>query len=127
MIRYDPGSFKDPSGRVFHYRDNVYRTLSPEAVTSLRAARDAGLLGDLEREDLVLPGDLLAAADEGLVEQGIGEWVLKQPRVAFVSYSYEWSFEMLRDAALVTLRIMDRALSAGFILKDATAFNILFD
>ncbi len=34
---------------------------------------------------------------------------------------------MLRDAALATLAIMDRALGAGFVLKDATGFNILFD
>ncbi len=34
---------------------------------------------------------------------------------------------MLRDAALVTLRALDLCLSKGFVLKDATAFNVLFE
>jgi hypothetical protein len=34
---------------------------------------------------------------------------------------------MLRDAALLTLRILDRAIAHGFVLKDANTFNILFD
>jgi hypothetical protein len=34
---------------------------------------------------------------------------------------------MLRDAALGTLQILDRALASGFVLKDANSFNVLFD
>ena len=34
---------------------------------------------------------------------------------------------MLRDAALVTLRVLREALARGFTLKDANAFNVLFD
>ena len=34
---------------------------------------------------------------------------------------------MLRDAALVTLRIVERALANEILLKDANSFNTLFD
>src|SRR3546814_6402146 len=33
---------------------------------------------------------------------------------------------MLRDAALLTLHVLERAIGAGWILKDATPFNIQF-
>ncbi len=44
----------------------------------------------------------------------------------FVSYPYEWSFGMLRDAALLTLDIQAEAAAAGFTLRDASAYNVLF-
>ncbi len=34
---------------------------------------------------------------------------------------------MLRDAALVTLRALESALARGYVLKDATSFNVVFD
>ncbi len=34
---------------------------------------------------------------------------------------------MLRDAALLTLDALDACLAKGFVLKDATAFNVLFE
>ncbi|MFQ3678101.1 MAG: class I SAM-dependent methyltransferase, partial [Fimbriimonadaceae bacterium] len=52
--------------------------------------------------------------------------VLQPEPVPFVSYPYEWSFGMLRDAALLTLDIQLRALDRGFVLKDASAYNVLF-
>ena len=44
-----------------------------------------------------------------------------------VSYSYEWTFSMLQDAALVTLDILQAALARDVVLKDAPAFNVLFE
>jgi len=34
--------------------------------------------------------------------------VLEHERVPFVSYLYEWTFEMLRDAALLQLELLRR-------------------
>lgn len=129
MIRFDPASFKDPAGRVFTLDDHdwIGRTLTQHAHAHLQAVDRAGLLSSLVADGLLVESELARASDLDLADPGIGLHVLKQRKIAFVSYPYEWSFEMLRDAALATLAIMDRALSAGFILKDATAFNILFD
>ena len=127
MIDFDPASFRDPSGRVFHHNNWVCRTLSVDAHRHFEAARAAGLIDSLVADELIVPSELVAAADLGLSASEASEVVLKQPRVPLVTYSYEWSFEMLRDAALVTLRVLDRALASGFILKDGNAFNILFD
>jgi hypothetical protein len=46
--------------------------------------------------------------------------------IPFISYPYEWSFNQLKDAALVTLQIQKMALKYGMCLKDASAYNIQF-
>lgn len=126
MIQFDPGSFKDPSGRVFTHGGTVCRTMSPTALAHMRSASSSGLIRSLVADGLLLETALDSSAGLGLPADEVGEVVLTQPRVPVVTYSCEWSFEMLRDAALVTLRLIDRALESGFILKDATAFNVLF-
>jgi hypothetical protein len=46
--------------------------------------------------------------------------------VEFVSYPYEWAFGQLKDAALLTLELQERALARGFTLRDASAYNVQF-
>jgi hypothetical protein len=105
----------------------VCRTVSAEARQHFEAARAAGLIDSLVADGLLVPTELISANELGLLPSAVGEVILEQPRVPLVTYSYEWSFEMLRDAALTVLRILDRALASGFVLKDGNAFNILFD
>ncbi|MGH7499957.1 MAG: SAM-dependent methyltransferase, partial [Gemmatimonadales bacterium] len=52
--------------------------------------------------------------------------VLQPERVPFISYPYEWSFGQLRDAALLTLTLQERALKRDFTLRDASAYNVQF-
>ncbi|MCA9055880.1 MAG: class I SAM-dependent methyltransferase [Planctomycetaceae bacterium] len=56
------------------------------------------------------------------------KWVhwLEHRRIPFVSYPYEWSFSMLREATLLQLDLMCDALVDDLILKDATPFNVQF-
>lgn len=126
MTHFDPGSFKDPAGRVFSHDGTVCRTLSPAALEHIGSAYRCGLIRALVADGLLIETELEPSARLGLSAAEVGELVLTQPRVPVVTYSYEWSFEMLRDAALLTLRAIERALESGFILKDATAFNVLF-
>ena len=42
----------------------------------------------------------------------------------FVSYPYEWTFGMLKDAALLHLELMRDALADDMILKDASPYNV---
>lgn len=113
----EPGSFRDRNGRV-HYRDGkVLRTLSPRAEANWRALRETGFFRrHAEAGSLVATTDLAPQAGEGgLVEHA---------RIPFVSWPYEWPFGMLRDAALLHLDLMRDALAEGFILKDATPYNV---
>lgn len=50
--------------------------------------------------------------------------MLEHEVVPFLSYPYEWSFSMLRDAALLQLELVHRALDHGMILKDSSPYNV---
>jgi ribosomal protein L11 methylase PrmA len=53
--------------------------------------------------------------------------VLRHERVPFISYPYEWSFPLLKAAALHHLDIQIAALKQGVSLSDASAYNIQFN
>lgn len=52
--------------------------------------------------------------------------VIKPKKIPFISYPYEWTFSMLKDAALLTLEVEKIAVEHGMSLKDASAFNVQF-
>jgi hypothetical protein len=54
------------------------------------------------------------------------EWagVLRHEPIPVVSYPYEWTFSMLRDAAMLQLDLLSAALAEDMILKDSTPFNV---
>ena len=52
--------------------------------------------------------------------------VIQPEIIDFISYPYEWCFNQLKDAAILTLAIARRSLEFGMILKDASAYNIQF-
>ena len=114
---YDPASFRDPASRVFHADGNVYRTLSPEGLDSWRALRDSPCL-----KQWMADGRLVATNE--LTDDGTT--YLKHQRIPFWTHPYEWSFSMLRDAALLHLDLLEEALGAGLSMKDATPYNIQF-
>lgn len=124
----DGASFRDPDGRVFCLNGDVLRGLTVEGVADWEAFAASGLLARL-----VEAGDLVetTAADPEALEalravDPNGQWVaaLRHERLPVVSYPYEWSFSMLRDAALLQLRITRDALGVGIALKDATPYNV---
>ncbi|WP_187387893.1 class I SAM-dependent methyltransferase [Bradyrhizobium sp.] len=52
--------------------------------------------------------------------------ILRHPRLSFISYPYEWPFELLRAAALLHLDIQLDAFDQRIVLSDASAYNIQF-
>ena len=50
--------------------------------------------------------------------------VIEHERIPFISYPYEWTFAMLRDAAILHLEILLAALEEDVTMKDGYAFNV---
>ena len=122
-MTYARASFRDPDARVLSDQSGrVLRALSARA-----AAVDAELRGNGLFDELVRAGRLVESRPCADVAVPAG-WaaLVESPRLPFVSYPYEWSFGMLRDAALLTLGLTARALERGAMLKDASAYNVLF-
>jgi len=125
-VHLDHGSFRDPSGRVFHLDHRILRSVMPGAADAYRAVRDSGLLKTLVDRKWLLAADEIDPSTLAGVEDG-ASFVLEHPRVPYISYPYEWSFSLHRAAALLQLDVHLEALEQGFTLSDSTAYNVQFD
>jgi hypothetical protein len=120
--QFEPGSFRDRSARIFYRDGQVFRALRPPAdaawqrfssTACFRRFRDSG--GLVATEEVLLDDSLARAGWTAL---------LRHDRVPFVSYPYEWSFGMLKDAALLQLDLLLAALDECLIVKDCSAYNV---
>src|SRR5690606_26167378 len=122
----DPGSFRDPNGRVYVHQGGVFRGLSQSALDNFRALRETRFYGKfIESGELVGTEELSAPGWTDAEEAGWAGW-LQHQAIPFISYPYEWTFSMLRDAALLQLRLLEAALQEGWSMKDATPYNVQF-
>lgn len=124
-VRAEPGSFRDRDGQVFYEHGHVYRGLSASALEDWKALEQSALVPGMFDRGHLIPTRLIDPVDHWPADL-TARWsgFLLHDRVPVVSYPYEWSFGMLKDAALLTLDILQRALDAGLTLKDATAYNV---
>ncbi len=84
------------------------------------AARDCGLYDKLFRSGLLVPhAELTDQSSQGQI-------VIETFEVQTITYPFEWSFSMLKDAALTLIRIQEQALEQNLILKNASAYDIQF-
>jgi len=125
MPSFDPGSFRDREGRVFYREGKVFRALSPRAAAAWKK-----LDGSKFFPRFVAAGNVVATREADFSPAALKElsphWVLalEHERIPFISYPYEWSFSMLRDAARLQLDLTIAALAENMILKDASSYNV---
>ncbi len=120
----DPGSFRDPLSTVFVGPEGVYRGLTEPGLREFEAVADTDFFADLQRRGRIVATERLTD-DEAPIA---GEWaaVLRHERVPVITHPYEWTFAMLRDAALLQLEVTERAVAEGFTTKDASSYNVQF-
>ena len=117
------GSFRDPSGFVFTKDGTLYRQVNLTFREQFDRLIESGLYQALVDEGLLVPHQEVDAA---LAAGPEVYKVLRPEPIEFISYPYEWSFGQLKDAALTTLRLQQRAMDFGMSLRDASAYNIQF-
>jgi hypothetical protein len=116
-------SFRDPSGFLFRRDGVLFRQVNQQYTLDYDLLMDSGLYENLTKVGVLIPHE---EVDVDPLEPGIAYKVIQPALVEFVSYPYEWSFGLLKEAALATLSIQKRALKRGMTLKDASAYNIQF-
>ena len=119
-MEQNKGSFRDPSGYVFEKDGCIVRTVNPAYKEHFDTFVQSGLYQRLVETGSLLPFKELEHSTSGVWK------TLEIEKLPFISYPYEWSFQQLKDAALLTLRIQKAALDHGMILKDASAYNVQF-
>lgn len=116
-------SYRDKDGFVFRHNGSMYRYLHPTYLPVFDHFLSSSLYHELSSQGKILkheemPDPVLFGFDTGKV--------LFPEQISFISYPYEWSFDMWKDAALLTLETALTSLDKGMMLKDATPFNIQF-
>lgn len=122
--RLDSASFRDRTGRVYVSGEEVYRGLSDEAWENWKALDNTRFFHrNMES------GSLVSTQAIDFPEQDVSnDWPhwLKHQKLPFISYPYEWSFSMLKDAALLHLGLLRDALREEMTMKDGTPYNVQF-
>jgi len=116
-------SFRDPTGFIFKQDGILYRQINQSYASEYASLMDSGLYAKLTKTGLLVSHEEVNIPP---AEPAQAFKVIKPDYVPFISYPYEWTFGLLKEAALRTLSIQKRALKAGMILKDASAYNIQF-
>ena len=127
---------RDPDGRVFMAGERIIRWVRAEKLADFEALLASDFLRAQVERGRIVATRRLADGDvpEGLAaslpargdsETGPGAF-FEHDAVPFVTYPFEWPAEMLKAAATLTLDLARDALAAGYRLKDATPYNVLF-
>lgn len=112
-------SFRDPSGYVFIDKEKVLRrAILPVYFKQYDALKSSGFF-----DYLMSTKALISHKETNVSDQRI---IITPKRIPFITNPYEWSFLQYKHAALHTLKVHKYALEKGFILKDASAYNITF-
>jgi len=123
ITKTENSSFRDPSGFIFYQRGICYRQINPVYKQNYEYFLESGLYEKLTNEGLLIAHKTV---DANHFPPSSGYLTIRPESIPFVSYPYEWCFSQFKNAALVTLTILRRALSHDMILKDASAYNIQF-
>ncbi len=123
-------TFRDPAGSVELRADGVFRFIQPAFEGELLEFLTSSLAPELVKQGRLVSSEVLAPAISAhLFAEGECErepMVLRHPLIAFPSYPWEWSSALWLAAAELTLTLSGDLLAEGWILKDATPLNVLF-
>ena len=121
LFNSHPSSYRDPSGFLFYQNGILYRQVNQFFKKDFDEFINCGLYHHLIEKKILIPHQIVS---ENLT--GSENWyqTLQPEVVAFISYPYEWCFDMLKDAALLTLQAANEAMNFGMMLKDASAYNV---
>jgi hypothetical protein len=122
---FEQGSFRDRRARVFRIDGGIYRCLDETAWRNWLSLKEAPFFRDLvARGSIPATHEVSSECLPNLPEADLWRGILEHERLPVITYPFEWSFSRLKDAALFHLDLMRCALDDGWILKDASSFNI---
>ena len=116
-----PASYRDPAGFIFIRDGIVYRQINRVFQPDFDQFVQSGCYQHLVDRDLLISH---INVDESIFNDPNWFKTIQPEQVRFVSYPSEWPFDMLKDAALLTLQLAKQAIGFNMILKDATPYNV---
>ncbi len=119
-FQIEAGSCRDRSSSVLHRDGGIYRALRQEAVPGWNRLRDSRLFARRTADGSLVQTREVSTEEAGFTPPEGSQVLLHHQRIPFISYPYEWCFQMLKDAARLTLDLLCEALDEKLTLRDAT-------
>lgn len=119
-------SWRDPSGFVVKKEGRIFRAVSVHKVAEIQSLLDAPWYCDGVAQGWFPASNWVNDQLATVVDTEQIRW-LEHRAVAFPCYPHEITALQLYDAAKMTLAVARSALANGWIIKDASAWNILFE
>lgn len=119
QIRYSKFSVDD-IGKLFYWKGGLFRAISSESADDVKNMFDCGMINELVSKGLFPRSHITDYALEGY------EMIVEHEKVDMVTYPYEWSFSMLKDAAITILKVNEIAGKYSYQTKDGHGFNVVF-
>lgn len=123
-MRQEPGSYRDPRGQIYHQDGRLFRTVTEAGYQDFMDVAETGLLQSLINSNRLVAYDLVDPVDHGFDTSA--KLLLEHSVLPYISYPYEWGFNLLKSAAVMQLQIILESLEHGVMLSDASAYNIQF-
>lgn len=124
----DAGSFRDRDARIYQAEGRIFRGLSARALAAFRSLSQTRFYAKFIEQGKLVESREVSIDEVPLPRATRDQWTafLEHSRIPVISYPYEWTFGMLKDAAAVQLELVEAALMEGMTLKDATPYNVQF-
>ncbi|MEQ1620722.1 MAG: class I SAM-dependent methyltransferase [Methylococcales bacterium] len=119
-IEFSSLSNEDDVGRVFFWKNRVFRAIYKEKVEHVSHLFTSGLINALIEENVFVHSEITEFTLDGF---GL---VIEHQLAEVVTYPHEWSFSMLKNAANAALKLNIIASTYGYQTKDIHPYNILF-
>lgn len=118
MENKEVSSFRDPAGYIYYENNKIYRRINKCYFKQYDYLMKSGLYDELTDKGYLVKHKKVKKTKDYIV--------IEVEKIPFISYPYEWCFEELKDAAILTLKIQKIALKYNMILKDASGYNVNF-
>ena len=120
-VRFLQKRQRDNTGRVFTWNGRIFRGIFPESESHVRSLFSTGFLDELISHNFSPRTWITDYKLEGF------SLILEHEEIWPVVYPQEWTFSMLKDAALLVCKIGLIAKDYGLNMRDCHGLNVLFD
>lgn len=124
-------SYRDPDGYVLNLEKSFYRVVYQSFAEDLEIIEQHHLLRDKRLiQHTKIPKDqwpsvILEWIKENETENNV-LCIFEIEKIACITYPWEWTPSMFKEAALLTLEIQANLIPLGLSLKDASYYNVQF-
>lgn len=121
----NPGSFRDPLGTIYENKDKVFRKVDNDYYEFCKRFLSSNFF-EKSKKKFIVDTKIVEPVDLDLEEKNSSTFWLEHERIKLISYPHEWGFETLKKAAIFHLKLQKKAFESGFVLKDASPYNVQF-